>query len=1001
MRQRLKHWFMRSILGYGGVWILLFGMGLQAQDRPYYFEYLTIAQGLSHNTVHAVLQDRHGFMWFGTENGLNKYDGYSFKVYASGLPSDPQFEGRSVTALMEDQAGNLWAGTQNSGINLLSAQTGRFENLRHHPLFKPLSHAWVYRLFQDRQGRIWVGTMGQGAFLYQPKTQTLQHFRYQNSSLSNDYVLDFAEDTEGNIWAVTGGTGISRFSSQKNRFENLSLDPTGKTELLNFRKTLLADPQGYLWIGTERQGLFKYRISDRSFQVFDPYQGLSRNSIRDLELDAQRNILIATDGGGLHVLSQAAQTIRSFPYNPLQVGGLNTNALYDIWVGKEGNVWIGSFNGGVNVHKAQKTRFEHYAHTGYGANEISNSSVLSLLETRDGRIWVGTDGGGLNLFNPETKTFSAAPISDLSSNVVKALHEDPKGRLWLGFYEKGLDGYDLKTGTLKHYPYGSNGRNTLSNPNVWSIVSNTDGTLWIGTLGGGLNHFDPETELFTHYLHNPQSGGSIASNDVRLVYRDTQNRLWVGTQDKGLDLFDPKTGRFLHYRHQPDQEASLSGDEVRSIFEDHAGRLWIGTEDGGLNLWLGHGRFKRYTTRKGFISNSIMGIEEDAQGNLWISTQTGLTKFNPTREVIENFNFRNTPHANQFNQEAILSTQTGLLIAGGINGLNLLNTAQAPQSTANPPVWITDLKIFNDPVLASTARHVYIGRIETAQTIYLSYLDNAFSLDFASLDYNEPQNNRFIYKLEGFHEAWQNLPLPEHTVHFTNLEAGSYTLRVKGTNGIGQWSTHETALKIVISPPFWKTLWFRFLIVAALVALAAWGLRMLVHRRERELRAQMLESEREILRLRNENLAAELASKNTQLVSIGLQMAHKNDFLNKIKKELHDPSPETDEPPTNKRVLKMIDSEVRGEDFWERFNAYFNEINNGFTQNLTQTHPNLSPNDLRLCSLIIINLSSKEMASILNITLRGVEKGRYRLKKKLGLSVEDDLNIYLKSFKNN
>jgi ligand-binding sensor domain-containing protein/DNA-binding CsgD family transcriptional regulator len=1003
------------------IWIALF-MGLyalatgklHAQTKPYFFEHLTIREGLSHNTVHAVIQDRNGFMWFGTQNGLNKYDGYSFKTYSSDSKTDPAFEGRIVTALLEDREGNIWAGTQKKGINVLAIQTGRFWNLRHKALFKDLSEAWIYSLFQDRSGNIWIGTLGNGAYVYNPSAQTLQHFQVQNQKINNDSIFDFAQDENGTIWAVTGQIGLSRYNVSQQRFEQVLFAQPNQEEISGFRKNIFADQMGYLWIGTEKQGLFRYNLYDRSFQTYTvTNSALSAVNIRDVELDPEKNILIATDGGGFDVLDRKTQVIRSVQHNPVEQGSINTNALYDIFVAKDGNIWLGTFNGGVNVHKAQKMRFESYSHTGYISNEISHSSVLSLLETRDGKIWVGTDGGGLNLFNPSAKTFSSfqnqpQQSSSIGGNIVKALYEDAKGRIWIGFYEKGLDCYDPATGSFKHYPYGSDNNTTLSISNVWSITGNTDGTLWIGTLGGGLNHFNPETGVFTHYRHDPKNPASLSSDDVMLVYRDLKNRLWVGTQDKGLDLFDPSTGRFTHYRHNPNMPNSMSSNEIRAIFEDYRGLLWIGTEDGGLNLALGNGIFKHYTTKEGFISNNVMGIAEDHQHKLWVTSSMGLSKFDPMKNVVENFNFHNMSQANQFNQAAILYTQSGNLMVGGINNLNVLNVEQASyyKNILNPKIFITDLKVFNNSILAGEQkdhRIIYSGLIENAKTIFLSYLDNAFSFDFTSLDYNEPNNNRFLYKLEGFHQDWQTLSLPQHTASFTNLEPATYTLRVRGTNSIGQWSSNEIALQVVISPPFWKTIWFRLLILLLVVMAVFAAAKLFIQRRERHLKEKMLESEREILQLRNEKLASELESKNTQLVSLGLQMAHKNDFLNKVKTELHAPAlkealKQDADAPVVHRVINMIDSEVRGEDFWERFNAYFNEINNNFTRNITLKHPDLSPNDIRLCSLIMINLNTKEMASILNITPKGVEKSRYRLKKKLGLALEDDLGIYLKSF---
>lgn len=982
----------------------------EAQNRNYFFETLTIGQGLSHNSVFAVLQDRNGFMWFGTQNGLNRYDGYGFKTFGTGFSADPQFEGRAVTALLEDREGNLWVGTTNRGINIRFSETGRFLNVSKIPALSALARAWVSGLMQDKQGRIWIATFGQGLFLYAPPYQTLKHFRTNQQTINSDYVFEVVQDESGQIWAVTGQANFSQFDAAKGRFNAITPAGAASVQILDFHKTMLADQHGSLWISSDKEGLFRFDVRNRVLRAVPSRKsGIRSGIIRDLEADAQGNILIATDGSGLLVYDPLRETFSQIRHDPLQSGSLNTDALYDILIARDGNLWISTFNGGLNVHKPHKIRFATFSHTGYAPQEISHSSVLSLLETKDQRIWAGTDGGGLNLFHPETRSFTALqhqpnhPQSP-GGNVVKALYEDAVGRIWIGFYDKGMDRYDPATGTFRHYPYSSDSPKTLSNNNVWSITGQPDGTLWIATLGGGLNRFDPQQETFTHYLHDPRNPNSPASNDIMIVFADRENRLWLGTQDQGLDVLDLKTGRFSHFRHDPRQPESLSGDEIRAIFQDSQGRIWIGTEDGGLNRWLGNGHFRRTTTLQGLMANSVVGITEDDARQLWVTTLGGVSRLNLQNGSVENFTFQNMPQPNQFNQAAVLYTRSGALFLGGINGLNMLNARQwlGNNTAFRPKTLITDLKIFNNPVLAGwnkDNRVIYKGFLENAQTIHLSYLDNAFSFDFATLDFNEPNNHRFLYRLEDFHDDWQVLSLPQHTVSFTNLEPGTYTFRVKGTDSSGKWSTEEATVQVVISPPFWKTLWFRLALFGLAIGSVVFGVRLWIHRRERELRERMDAAEREVLQLRNEKLTSELDTKNTELVSVGLQMAHKNDFLNKVKQELEVLPVQPDvHRLLHRQIGKMIEAEIRGEDFWERFTAYFNELNHAFMRNLTTAHPDLSPNDLKICSLMMINLNTKEMASILNITVKGVEKSRYRLKKKLGLSTEDDLLMYVKSF---
>ncbi|MBN8587508.1 MAG: hypothetical protein J0L94_04215 [Rhodothermia bacterium] len=981
---------------------------LTAQNPSFSFEQITIQQGLSHNTVYAILQDRYGLMWFATHNGLNKYDGYGFKNYNTSTRSDPNFEGRIISTLIEDRSGNIWVGTQNKGINVLWAATGRFMACRSHSVLSALANTWITRIYEDRSGSIWITTIGKGIFTYDPTKNRLNQWSKTNKKLNSNHAFDVMQDAQGRMWAVTDQPTLSLFSSSKQRFSSIPIDPTQQIKLLGYRKVLRAAKNGTLWIGTERQGIFQFNPYDNQLQHY-PLDAAknSYNEVRDIEFAQNGSIMVGTDGGGVYFIQPGNANIVSLQKDVTRSGSLNTNALYDLYLSKDNNLWIGTYNGGINVHKSRKLRFENFTHTGFHDGELSHPSVLSIIQTKNGNIWMGTDGGGLNRLDPLTRTFSAKThqsktTTSLAGNVVKSLYEAPDGRIWIGYFGQGLEVFDPKTGSIKRINKPINTPASLLDGNIWSISGAPDGKLYIAILGDGLIVYDPTSETLNHYKAGSPNAKNLPSDDLMYVHRDRNNRVWIATRDRGLVLFTPENGQFKQFKSNTGDPNSLRGAEVRVIFEDHKGGIWVGTEDGGLNQWKGGDQFWNYNTHKGLLSESVMGIQEDKDGFIWVSTIPGLSRINPKTGSIENFNFHHHAQPNQFNQAAILFNQSGKLMVGGINGLIMLKPSEVTQSTSMPRVRLTELRIFNDMILAgktSSGRTIYEGRIEEVKEINLSYLDNAFSIDFATSDLSDPQNNRFEYKLEGFHSHWQQLELPRHSVNFTNLEHGSYIFRIRGTNSMGIWSDKETFVKINISPPFWKTLPFRIFLFILFGILLWQGNRLLLHRRERHLREKMMESERAFLQLKNEKLASDLAAKNNQLVSMSLQMAHKNDFLNKLKRELKDPPPTQDVPqPSQQQVIKLIDAEVRGEDFWERFNAFFEETNNAFAQELKRKHPDLTANDLRICSLMLINVNTKEMASILNISPKGVEKSRYRVKKKLGLSAEDDLAIYLKGF---
>lgn len=476
-----------------------------------------------------------------------------------------------------------------------------------------------------------------------------------------------------------------------------------------------------------------------------------------------------------------------------------------------------------------------------------------------------------------------------------------------------------------------------------------------------------------------------------VVFIDQGNKVWAGTVDNGLDIFDDETGHFIHYRYNSEDSLSLSSDEIRAIFQDSRGDIWIGTEGGGVNRWLGDGRFQRITTDHGLVANSAMGITEDIEGNIWVTSFDGVSLLAPEGKVIRSFHFHDGQKNNQFNQMAILTAEDGQLFFGGIHGLNAIRLEQVKENKLHPDIIFTDFRIFNTSISTGKlpdGRVILHQSIEDAEKVYLKHLDNSFSIDFAAIDFTEPLENQFLYKMEGFDGDWQTTSPGQHSVTYTNLDPGNYTFKVK------QKST-EAQIKVYIKPPVWQRLWFKILMVILLAGLTILGVYLLIKRREETLKQQMLEAKSEILQLRNDKLATEVNAKNSKLMFFAVQMAHKNEILTNIKNELQGKE-------GNQQVgqlVRMLDRELESEDYWKEFNLYFNQVDQDFVKSILDKHPKLTQNDLRLCTLMRINLSTKEIASLLNVSTRAVEQSRYRLKKRLSLKNDDDLLTYISSFK--
>lgn len=1029
---------------------------LNAQSN-YYFESITINNGLPHSTVYRVIQDKKGFMWYGTQRGLMRYDGYTCRLFGQTQAGSVGFLNKSVHALLEDKNGHLWVGTHSGDLSMRDAKTGHFHYLTNEKPFKMLVGRRIQSIFEDISGKIWIGTLDDGLLVYDPKTKTSQHFNNTNGHLSNNAVFAFAQDKSGRIWVATAGEGINYFDTSTNSFKQIYADIPN---LNGYQKTLLLDEKGHLWIGSDGTGLYMMDVMNNHFRHFDTQtnggKGLNTNAVMSLALTKDNRLLIATDGGGLNVFDPETMTFRAYKSDNTKSGSLNTNALYDVCIDNNDNVWLATFNGGVNVHKAHQIRFDYFSHTGNRANELSNRSVLGLCQSADGNIWIGTDGGGLNVFDRKNNRFSSIKnMNNVPNNVVKTIFEDKKKRLWLGYFNGGLAMYDRQNGSFRHYLSNPNDPLSISHNSVWSITPDPSGKLWIGTTGKGVNLFDPETGHFQRFIHNDNDPTSLSHDGIMVVYADKKDNIWVGTEHSGLNLYNREKNNFTRFQNNqkgplPNESGSaisINSDYIRAIFEDSRGRLWIGTEGGGLNQWLGDGKFKHYTTHNGLISNAIMSISEDRDGRLWLSSFEGISRFDTERDSFQNFKFNKTLDgmSNQFNQSAVLRTFNGEMLFGGINGLNIIHPETIVPNNAKPRLVLTDFKVFDVSVAngkLSDERVIFDGDISDVRDIELSYRDNAFSIEFAALDFTEPSRQQYAFKMDGFDKDWRFGNAEQRLVTYTNLDAGTYTFRVRGTNSSGEWSDNEATVKIVITPPFWKTIWFRLLMLLLAMGLAALAFRIYLQRRETLLRQRVLESEQEILSLKNQQLeseqdilslknqqleseqdilslknqqleseqailhlqndklATEVETKNNELMSKAVQMAHKNELLSGIKDNLESikTATEAERLKSLRSLTRTLETEIENKESWEQFLLYFDQVNRNFITELQAKHPNLTQNDLRMCALTRLNMSNREIATLLNISIQGVEKSRYRLKKRLDLTVDDDLSQYLVSF---
>jgi signal transduction histidine kinase/ligand-binding sensor domain-containing protein len=847
----------------------------QPQDIVVQFERLSIEQGLSQSAVPCIIQDMRGFMWFCTQDGLNRYDGYDFAVYEHD-PDDPASLANSfIHAIHQDPSGALWIGTNGGGLARLDPETGQFTRYVNDPQDPDsLGSDFILSLYTDRDGVLWIGTDGGGLNMLEaaaPGTGAHRFARYQNRirdphSLSDNAVQTVFEDSDGVLWVGTNAGGLNRLDREgtsakgSERFVRYQHDPEDPLSLShNDVRSIYQDREGALWIGTNGGGLDRFDrrgATDRGGEHFVHYQSvpgdphsLSHDQVWSLLEDRSGALWIGTFGGGLNRFDRETGQFTHYRNDPVDPRSLSHDQILSIFEDDAGALWIGTFGGGVNRFEQDRTEFRHYQVDPNDTSSLSENMVWSIHEDDEGTLWIGTSGGGLDRLDRDTAAASDAgqfvhyrhAVTDthsLSDDVVWSIHRDSQDELWIGT-GAGLDRFDRDSGHFTHYP---------ALP-VFTIYEDQEGQLWIGTWGGGLGKLDEATGQFSFYTNDPTDPQSLSDSSVLSVFEDRDGTLWVGTFNGGLSRFHRDSERFDRFVSDPGEPSSLSNNTVLSIHQDREGTLWIATGGGGLNRFeRATETFSHYTEKDGLPNATIYGIlEEDIPDDgpvLWLSTNRGLSRFNARTLTFRNYDVGDGLQSGEFNQGAYHKSPGGEMFFGGVNGLNAFYPEHVRDNPHIPPIVLTALTQGGEDVAAGTM-------LESLSGVTFKWPRNFFEFEFAALDYSNPAENQYAYMLEGFDADWSEVDTRRFG-RYTNLPGGTYTLRMKGSNNDGVWNEAGASLEVTVVPPFWRTWWFLGLVALVVVGgvIGGYALRVRnVEARSRELEAQVASRTRQLAAL--------------------------------------------------------------------------------------------------------------------------------------------------------
>ncbi|HUI09459.1 MAG TPA: two-component regulator propeller domain-containing protein [Bacteroidota bacterium] len=808
----------------------LLAVGAAHAQEALLVSHLTVRQGLSQGDVMCSFQDSRGFMWFGTQDGLNRYDGYALTVFRH----DPAV-----------------AGTLDDG--------------------------WILSIGELPDGTLCVETRGKPGMLnrFDPATETfrlaprdsLDWAHARRSALRSSYVDPF-----GARWSGPGaiGGGLERVDPS-GRATIFRHDPANPASLIDDRVySVCGDRKGRVWIATH-EGLDRF---ERETGAFIHYQhdernpaSLSDNWVWPVIEDRTGALWVGTFRGGLNRLDPSTGAFTRYRHDDADARSLSDNRIYSLYQDRSGIIWVGTGEHGVDRFQPEQRAFARFAHQPDDPGSLLNDNVLSAFVDREGILWVGTRAG-LDRRDPSTGTFrhfihSAGDPSTIADNQVQSFAEDAGGALWLGTVSNGLDRMDRATLRCTHFQQNPARPGSLSDNRVYALCIDAAGTLWAGTYAGGLNRFDRARGTFTVFRHSDSIAASLSSDGVWALCADHTGALWVGTFGGGLDRYDPASGTFIHYRHDPANPASLSSDAVLTVVEDHGGTIWVGTFDGLNRLEKGSASFRHYGLAEGLPNEFVFGILEDDRGNLWLSTNNGLSRLDPSTGRIRNYDEADGLQGNEFNQGASArDARTGAMVFGGGNGFTEFQPDSVRDNPYVPPVVFSSFVRYNTDNKAG--KPIEERGIAVRPAVTLSYKDNVATFEFAALNYYNTPKNQYAYRLEGYNDTWIQLGAG-HRATFTNLDGGEYTLRVRGSNNDGVWNEEGAALRITVLPPWWKStpayVAYALLALLGLFLIRRFEINRQAQRalvRESDLRARAAEAEKRALEAENERKTKEL-----------------------------------------------------------------------------------------------------------------------------------------------
>lgn len=823
------------------LFVLISCLLANAETGSYFFTRIDINHGLSNNQIHCILKDSKGFMWFGTNSGLNRYDGYSFKIFKN-TPSDSfSLTDNRIAGLFEDNFGKIWV-ILNESFNVYDPVTERFSQeseIFHKDAGIPVEK--ITNVQKDKDGNIWFISDQSLLFMYSPLSDSILYFKHipgNERSIQADEITSIASDSKSDIWMI-GSHGILEKIDHNThdvvyRSEYLYEDYSEWTDL-----RLFIDKDDDLWIysTSSADGAFFFDCKKMKFIHFlqkSAKHSISNDIVNAILQDNKGTIWIGTDHGGINLIDKKNFSVQVILNDPDDIRSISQNSITALYNDNEGIVWVGTFKKGVCYYHKNLFKFALFRHKPNAPNSLPYNDINCFQEDEKGNLWIGTNGEGLIYYDRGENTFSQFKHNpenprSLSNDVIVSMLYDSQHTLWLGTFYGGLNQYIPPD--FIHYRHNSENPSSIANDLIWDLIEDSKNNIWIGTLGAGLDLLHKEEGTFYHYRDGEPN--SVHSGFILSIIEDRNGNIWLGTAH-GIDFYDTRANRFIHYYNDPSDTSSLSSNSVVELLEDKRGDIWIATP-GGLNVFNTKTKtFVRFSMEDGLPDNNILSLAEDNSGNIWMGTGNGISNLKVNYDSLTgrckydiiNYSESDGLQGKEFNFSAALKTRKGELIFGGPDGFNMFHPEKLTRNNVPPVVVFTNFQILNKNIEIGekvNGRVIFDQSLSTTREVSLKHFENVITIEFAALNYIHPEENEYAYMLEGFNKIWMKTNSFNRKATYTNLDPGEYTFFVRASNNDGVWNNAGTALKIIVLPPFWKTkaaiLFYILLLLGALFTL--------------------------------------------------------------------------------------------------------------------------------------------------------------------------------------